>query len=398
MKILSREECLNIFVQTDVYVSYQARACTYHWENNTLIIPPDFQSTFYGIEMSSDDIIDFITTMKKAITNERKRHFSFLSMEEKLLEFETGLNYIQFKHILSFLPEDINVRNREFALGVYFSRLRRGYTYEELAVRWNITRQTASTYCSTTRSILKNDFLNTYLGMNVSREEILDHQDRVTNLLHVPNKHNAAFIFDATYIFIEKSTNFSFQKSSYSSHKKRNLIKPFMIIYPDAFILDVKGSYPGNINDASIMNDLLTKNIWEAFEPGDVFLVDRGFRDSISLIEEKGYIPKMPSFADSPNKSLTTEQANQSRLITKSRYVVEYVNGKIKKEFNYFNSAIRNTTLTYVFDDFKIACATYNCRFNPIRSNTSNEIIKRMLQKVHEKNKLSDLVLEKNLN
>ncbi|XP_011339965.1 uncharacterized protein LOC105280839 [Ooceraea biroi] len=75
-----------------------------------------------------------------------------------------------------------------------------------------------------------------------------------------------------------------------------------------------------------------------ALKPGDIFLVDRGFRDSLKSIQEKGFVAKMPCFSDTPSSSLTTEQANTSRMVTKSRYIVEYVNGWIKNFFQFFNS------------------------------------------------------------
>lgn len=59
-----------------------------------------------------------------------------------------------------------------------------------------------------------------------------------------------------------------------------------MAVLTDGYIAEVFGSYPGNKNDASILDELLRRNIWHSFEPGNVFLVDRGFRDSITSITE----------------------------------------------------------------------------------------------------------------
>lgn len=82
----------------------------------------------------------------------KDHHTSFLTMNEKLLIFETGLNHQQFNNLLAYIQE-INMphRNKEFALGVYLSRLRRGYTFDELAIHYNITRKTASEYANSCR-------------------------------------------------------------------------------------------------------------------------------------------------------------------------------------------------------------------------------------------------------
>lgn len=65
------------------------------------------------------------------------------------------------------------------------------------------------------------------------------------------------------------------------------------------------------------MNELLAKDYWSTFQESDVLKIDRGFRDSILYIEEKGFISKMPFFADGLTLPLTTEQANISRLVTR---------------------------------------------------------------------------------
>lgn len=80
-----------------------------------------------------------------------------------------------------------------------------------------------------------------------------------------------------------------------------------MIVFTDGYIADVWGPYPGNKNDATIMNEMLDKDIWGHFETDDVLIVDCGFRDSIDKIEEKDFIAKIPSFGDNPNRPLTTE-------------------------------------------------------------------------------------------
>ena len=49
---------------------------------------------------------------------------------------------------------------------------------------------------------------------------------------------------------------------------------------------------------------------------GDVFILDRGFRDSIYDIQSLGYEAHIPPSKYRNATQLTTEQANKSRLIT----------------------------------------------------------------------------------
>lgn len=56
----------------------------------------------------------------------------------------------------------------------------------------------------------------------------------------------------------------------------------------------------------------------------------------------------MLSFSDT-SRELLTEQGNQLRLITKNRYTVEIINGRVKTRFEYFNRNIRNTPHCLVY-------------------------------------------------
>ena len=58
-------------------------------------------------------------------------------------------------------------------------------------------------------------------------------------------------------------------------------------------------------------------------------MVDRGFRDSVEVMEGLGLEVVIPPFLDGRRKFSKTE-SNQSRCITKVRWVVEAVNGQIK--------------------------------------------------------------------
>lgn len=172
-----------------------------------------------------------------------------------------------------------------------------------------------------------------------------------------------------------------------------------MAVFTDGYIEGVFGPYPGNKNDATILNELLDTNIWSRFEAGDALLVDRGFRDSLFKISEKGFVSKMPHFSNTPIAPLTTTQANQSRLITKNRYIVEVLNGRIKKTFQCFDKTIQNTTIPYMIEDFRIACALINMTFKPPTTSSIDVLItERMLNFSNRNNDLSLLVREENLN
>ena len=79
----------------------------------------------------------------------------------------------------------------------------------------------------------------------------------------------------------EKSSNNAFQRKSWSVHKGRHLVKPFVICATDGEIVDIYGLFEANKNDATILSSILKENIdlRELLTENDIFLLDRGFRD-----------------------------------------------------------------------------------------------------------------------
>ncbi|XP_043476198.1 uncharacterized protein LOC122507514 [Leptopilina heterotoma] len=402
LRLLSKTECLHVYFKTNIFVKYGARICHSHGSNDALQIPTNFAPYSDSVNLTSNDVHDLLQALKKMYVNDTTSSaiISFLNMKSDILIFETGLNTEQYLEVLSLIEScEISVINKEFALGVYLSRLRRAYTFEELAIKWKIDRNTAGKYCKILMNCLEETLIPKYLRFPLNRTEAFEHLTETSKIFYAPNGDKIILIFDGTYLFIQKGADFSFQRNTYCMHKSRNLIKPMMAVYPDGYIAGVFGPYPGKKNDASIMIELLEKDYWSSFQEGDVLVVDRGFRDSLTHIEEKGFLSKMPSFADGPRLPLTTEQANISRLVTRVRFQVEKVNGNVKSKFKYFNQTTQNTVLPHLFSDFKVACALYNLTFKKsIPNELEREIAYNMLERSTQKNLLQVVIKEEKLN
>lgn len=48
-------------------------------------------------------------------------------------------------------------------------------------------------------------------------------------------------IFDGTYLYIDKPSDFELQKKTWSVQKNRNLVKPMMIVLEDGYVIDAPG-------------------------------------------------------------------------------------------------------------------------------------------------------------
>jgi len=107
----------------------------------------------------------------------------------------------------------------------------------------------------------------------------------------------------------------------------------------------------------------------------------------------------MPEFADIPSVALTTAQANRSRFVTKNRFIVELINGRIKEKFKYFGQTIQNSTIDSLFEDFRIACGLLNLTFEPLKtSNHDNLIVNRMIHFSNQNNPLLEVIKKENFN
>ena len=135
------------------------------------------------------------------------------------------------------------------------------------------------------------------------------------------DESSIATIWDATYIYIQKSSDYSFQRLSYSIHKDRNLLKIMMLVSTTGLILECFGPYFSNgaNNDANIIKNQFSQNqekLNSFFRHNDSFKVDRGFRDCVDFLSGIGFNVYMPNFLYEGSQHSSSE-ANNSRLVTK---------------------------------------------------------------------------------
>ena len=116
--------------------------------------------------------------------------------------------------------------------------------------------------------------------------------------------------------------------------------------------------------------------------------MDRGFRDSISVMQTLGLDVAMPPLLDGKRQFLA-EEANQSRCIIKVRWVVEAANRRIK-EFKYFANAIQNSSLCYLENDLSVVCALINRyqRSIAISKADDTEIGQKLVRLLSQQNKI----------
>ena len=97
-----------------------------------------------------------------------------------------------------------------------------------------------------------------------------------------------------------------------------------MLVGPQGYILDIQGPYFSNAANSHgriLLNQFQADidGMLEWFRRGDIFVVDCGYREIIAMLKRLGVIPKMPPLLPPHQRQLSTQEANHSRIITKTR-------------------------------------------------------------------------------
>lgn len=326
-------------------------------------------------------------------------------IQSNYLKEMIGLEDAQFDRLYSMLPTLVqHFKGRELsaknALKAYLVRLRTGHTYEQISHSFGVSKITLRKMLKAAREALLKDAVEKYFGIkNVKRDDLVNNNTEMARALYCADNQSAITIWDGTYVYCNKSFNHHLQRSTYSGQKLRNLLKPMVCVTSNGFFVDVFGPYVGKMNDASIMEHILEEYrdvIAEKLLPGDIFLLDRGFRDCENQIKSLGYEVRMPEFIQKADKStqLTTEQGNRSRLVTANRFAIESRNGNMKMIWKVFDTRWCAYDQRHLMDDYRIGAMLINLFYKKINPNKNDatEISRTMLSRVDTPSELSKIV------
>lgn len=322
-----------------------------------------------------------------------------LGNNDDQFKIKTGLNRSQFEILLEELPSLIdefrNERDASNALFIYLMKLRTAGSNSLIGCEVNWSRHKVEKAMPIVRKILYDDFALRYINYERSREDLISQTSLFSQHLFSPeNQQKVVLIWDGTYIYIEKSGQHKFQKQTYNSHKKRNYVKPMMIVSTNGTIIGAIGPFKATENDATMTKKILVKDIpaLKNVSPEDIIIVDRGFRDAVVPLQNQGFVVEIPGSTPA-NKQLTTAQANKARLITRVRYDVERLNGVVKNVFKIFASVWETYSVPHLMLDFTIACALINKFFNKSLDGENDEAVaQKMLDRAKLENKLTSFV------
>jgi hypothetical protein len=102
---------------------------------------------------------------------------------------------------------------------------------------------------------------------------------------------------------------------------------------------------------------------------------------------------RMPVLLSKNENQLSTQDANNSRFVTKLRWVVEVINSFLKNSFKALKQ-VPNISLPHTLEDYKIPGALIDRFFKRLFSDQNDEeaIVKNMLNKLNVDNELEEIV------
>ena len=406
---LSPKQRVSIFIKTGIIVNEGTRVCGSHVNADALKdecyckITPVSDSA----NVQSSEIAQLLRELRE-IANKKANGLNFDNddaMTDEDYTRLTGITKDQFNTVHESLSSlrSTSSRSTRTALAMLLVKLRTGLSLAILSTLFGVKKNTCCKAIHSARASLMSHFVPKHIGLShIERSKVTaDHTTEFAKVLFADSQTDVAIaVADGTYIYIEKSGDYAFQRRSYSVHKGRPLIKPMMLVATDGYILTVLGPYlaDGKNSDAKITEHMLKTNsedIRNWFNEGDVLIVDRGFRDVTELLNDCGIKTEMPHFLKKSDKQHSTEEANESRLVTKVRWVVESANGRIK-QWRALSNVLPNSQIPFAGDYVRIVCSLCNAFRPPLVTSLESDavIAKRMMALARSPNKLQQKVTD----
>lgn len=407
--VITDEAVRQVWSQKRIFLSKTLRTCPGHIEEKmfTQAALLMIRSSAKGIRLSPEEICQWIHDLSSPAPQTPRVDFTGNTILEDEYPTLVRVSKPEFEEIHSLIKpymRNTSQRTTRNALGVFLMTMRQNLNQKFLAFLFRTNQPNISEIISTVSTLLDRHFTPLHLGyQHLSREEAIARETPTifNDILGEPD--SLKLVADATYLDIEKPGDFTEQRRTYCLPKKKNLIKPMMLVFGSGYILEAEGPFYSDHrnNDAKILEYIMKKQdsgLASYLKCGDQIIVDRGFRDVEGLLQDVGLEVLMPNLLQGEGRvQFSTLQANESRKVTALRWIVETTNGDIKKMFPFFSGKIESPYKPVVHRFFRICCAMYNAFGRRHFTNSASHPARaqRILSRQAQPNLLQDLVAEK---
>ncbi|XP_058809857.1 uncharacterized protein LOC131675049 [Phymastichus coffea] len=396
---------VQVFVKKRIFIPRRNRCCKKHLIKNRFydqelsnISTADNECSIESKELTK--FLESLSDLSDARFHDKISEYAISEERVKALTGFTWENIITLREMMKTMRSSDH-RNVTQALVIFLMKMRTGNSDLCISAILEIKEKMVQKCINAVLKCFKEEVLPKHFGFQAySREFLLSQTSPVAKILF--NLGNSlAIVCDGTYLRHQKSSNNAYQKKSYSGQKKTALCKPFTIATTNGFTVDVGGPFNANLNDAKILEELLNspEGLNSVLEKGDYFILDRGFRDVVLLLTSMGYRVLMPALKGKRNQ-LTVEESNESRLVTKVRWVVEAIHGVVGQKHKLLHNQFHNSQLHSAGLYCRIACFLNNLFGKRLNSDVGkiNSIIERINETKNLKNTLAEFVEENNWN
>lgn len=330
--VVAAESRTAVFVEKNILIPPGNRCCPAHLHDGmfTSDAVKQLQTTENSF-VNRTTITDLLQQMRLLCQRNEKQCLDFddakalTDTDYKSLLGITKANFRELCDSVEGLIKNTPARSLTTSVAIFFCKMKTGLSNVILSTLFRTSKSSLRRAISAVRKALLIKFVPENLGFtHISREEIINKHTRplAQTLFGSIEKNQVILVLDGTYIYVNKSNNFHFQRRSYSIHKGRPLIKPMVVVTTTGYFVSILGPYLADRsnNDASILSHIINSNaesIRSWLNEDDVFVVDRGFRDALPLLADLGIQAEMPTFLKAGQKQMSTEDANMSRLVTK---------------------------------------------------------------------------------
>ena len=406
------------FVEHSILIMTPSRCCNKHVSNGyfTTAALRAIERKEKACEASLEELMD----MFSAIKSEYSPKISVVEAVSDVaqLDFDSptrlasdnyyvlaGLLRKDFNNLCSCLPS-VSLRNTQnrtarTAVACLLMKLRLGISNQVLATLFSFPdRRTVARTIHSARKALAGHFVPRFLDFeHVSREEVVNmHTRPLAAELLADQLDRGILILDGTYIYCQKGANNMLQRRTYSMQKGRLLVKLMLVVTTTGYIVSCLGPYFADYqnNDAEITKHIVysnKENINQRLQKDDIIVIDRGFRDALDYLQKYECKTLMPAFLDRSAKQFSTGTGNETRFVTKIRWIIESANGRIK-QWRIFDKVLPNSILKSVGDLLAIVCALQNAYGAPFIKSTLKDkmLAEKMLRLRDETNEQADFV------
>ena len=217
--VIPIEAKLRLFINCGLIIKGPSRCCKRHLKGSFLKKEEELRLTELSktTTLTCKEVTDLLNELR---TFAKKGSLNFNipgSLSNINYSRLTGVSGSNFDNLYNYVKNSVrctSVRSERTCLAIFLMKLRTGLSHSTLSTLFQIPRRNISLAMHSARKALINDLVPYHLGFDhVTRESFNEnHTRKIAKDLFANREDSVIVVADATYIYIEKSSNYTFQR------------------------------------------------------------------------------------------------------------------------------------------------------------------------------------------